>query len=227
MIEVLEHLSAVLLRLDEQMTCYLHSPQSRLSRSRILDTMSWPMFFSVTLGTLRLVTVSLSILQKSSIQTHQGPIYSLCLQHYSFGFEVRGLTALHATSEEVAEWIDIVNPVKTDGSGLNRDGESGLRQMQEASSSGSAFNVKVLNLGLLKAFSDFKHLDIPRSEDTLDTLKAMQGQTPSPQLELEISRLEKEIELYSQEKFCYEAQILRVYLISSTLSVSAYVAPIL
>ncbi|KAK8626041.1 hypothetical protein V6N13_133695 [Hibiscus sabdariffa] len=209
MIEVLEHLSAVLLRLDEQMTCYLHSPQSRLSRSRILDTMSWPMFFSVTLGTLRLVTVSLSILQKSSIQTHQGPIYSLCLQHYSFGFEVRGLTALHATSEEVAEWIDIVNPVKTDGSGLNRDGESGLRQMQEASSSGSAFN------------------DIPRSEDTLDTLKAMQGQTPSPQLELEISRLEKEIELYSQEKFCYEAQILRVYLISSTLSVSAYVAPIL
>ncbi|PPD97049.1 hypothetical protein GOBAR_DD05909 [Gossypium barbadense] len=109
-----------------------------------------------------------------------------------------------------------------------------LRQLQEASSSGSTPNVKptrsssekakypficecffmtarVLNLGLLKAFSDFKHLvqDISRSEDTLATLKAMQGQAPSPQLELDISRLEKEIELYSQEKFCYEAQILR------------------
>ncbi|KAK8644354.1 hypothetical protein V6N13_123663 [Hibiscus sabdariffa] len=162
----------------------------------------------------------------------------------SIRLDLRGLTALHATSEEVAEWIDKVNPVKTDGSGLNRDGESGLRQMQEASSSGSALNVKptqssgekakypficecffmtarVLNLGLLKAFSDFKHLvqDISRSEDTLDTLKAMQGQTPSPQLELEISRLEKEIELYSQEKFCYEAQILRdVVLIQRALS---------
>ncbi|KAE8694471.1 putative ubiquitin conjugation factor E4 [Hibiscus syriacus] len=148
--------------------------------------------------------------------------------------DLRGLTALHATSEEVAEWIDKVNPVKTDGSGLNRDGENGLRQIQEASSSGSTLNVKptpssgekakypficecffmtarVLNLGLLKAFSDFKHLvqDISRSEDSLATLKDMQGQTPSPQLELEISRLEKEIELYSQEKFCYEAQILR------------------
>lgn len=38
----------------------------------------------------------------------------------------------------------------------------------------------------------------------------MQGQSPSPQLELDISRLEKELELYSQEKLCYEAQILRV-----------------
>ena len=59
--------------------------------------------------------------------------------------------------------------------------------------------------------------DISRSEDTLATLKAMQGQAPSPQLELDISRLEKEIELYSQEKFCYEAQILRVHLVSSPL----------
>ncbi|KAE8724840.1 putative ubiquitin conjugation factor E4 [Hibiscus syriacus] len=148
--------------------------------------------------------------------------------------DLRGLTALHATSEEVAEWIDKVNPVKIDGSGLSCDGENRLRQMQDASSSGSTHNVKptqssgvkakytficecffitarVLNLGLLKAFSDFKHLvqDISRSEDALASLKAMQEQTPSPQLELDISRLEKEIELYTQEKFCYEAQILR------------------
>lgn len=52
--------------------------------------------------------------------------------------------------------------------------------------------------------------DISRAEDTLATLKAMQGQTPSSQLDLEIARTEKEIELYSQEKLCYEAQILRV-----------------
>ncbi|XP_022741751.1 probable ubiquitin conjugation factor E4 isoform X2 [Durio zibethinus] len=146
----------------------------------------------------------------------------------------RGLTALYATSEEVAEWINKDNLVKTDGSRLHGDGENHSLQSQEATSSGSTLNVKpttscgekakypficecffmtarVLNLGLLKAFSDFKHLlqDISRSEDTLATLKAMQGQASSPQLELDISRLEKEIELYSQEKFCYEAQILR------------------
>lgn len=60
--------------------------------------------------------------------------------------------------------------------------------------------------------------DISRAEDTLATLKAMQGQTPTPQLELDIKRIEKEIELYSQEKLCYEAQILRVYHVSFLLS---------
>ena len=39
----------------------------------------------------------------------------------------------------------------------------------------------------------------------------MQGQGPAPQLEMDVARLEKEIELYSQEKLCFEAQILRVY----------------
>ncbi|XVF14348.1 hypothetical protein REPUB_Repub09cG0051300 [Reevesia pubescens] len=147
---------------------------------------------------------------------------------YSNRLDMRGLTAMYATSEEVAEWINKDNPVKSG------DSENRLLQSQEATSSGSSLNVKpttssgekakypficecffmtarVLNLGLLKAFSDFKHLvqDISRCEDTLASLKAMQGQAPSPQLELDISRLEKEIELYSQEKFCYEAQILR------------------
>ncbi|XWS44355.1 hypothetical protein CRYUN_Cryun15aG0038100 [Craigia yunnanensis] len=153
---------------------------------------------------------------------------------YSNRLDLRGLTALYATSEEVDEWINKDNPVKTDGSRPHGDGNNCLLISQEATSSGSSLNLKpttssgekakypficecffmtarVLNLGLLKAFSDFKHLvqDISRSEDTLATLKAMQGQAPSPQLELDISRLEKEIELYSQEKFCYEAQILR------------------
>ncbi|KAM2858775.1 hypothetical protein COP2_024274 [Malus domestica] len=143
---------------------------------------------------------------------------------YSNRLELRGLTALHASSEEVTEWINKANMGSTDG-------ENRLLQSQEATSSGNSVNVKpssekakysficecffmtarVLNLGLLKAFSDFKHLvqDISRSEDTLSTLKAMQGQTSSPQLEMDIARLEKEIESYSQEKLCYEAQILR------------------
>ena len=47
----------------------------------------------------------------------------------------------------------------------------------------------------------------------------MQEQTPTPALERDISRLEKEIELYSQEKLCYEAQILRVRQTSLSLYV--------
>lgn len=38
----------------------------------------------------------------------------------------------------------------------------------------------------------------------------MQERSPTPQADLDINRLEKELELYSQEKLCYEAQILRV-----------------
>ncbi|KAL9380988.1 hypothetical protein Peur_026645 [Populus x canadensis] len=137
--------------------------------------------------------------------------------------DIRGLTALHASSEEITEWLN--TPRKTDVSGLSSDEENRLLQSQEASSSGNSgekakysficecffMTARVLNLGLLKAFSDFKHLvqDISRCEDTLSTFKALQKQTPSPQLQLDIDRLEKEIELYSQEKLCYEAQILR------------------
>ncbi|KAL0332116.1 UNVERIFIED_CONTAM: putative ubiquitin conjugation factor E4 [Sesamum calycinum] len=51
--------------------------------------------------------------------------------------------------------------------------------------------------------------DISRCEDALSSFKAMQEQAPSAQLQQDITRLEKEIELYSQEKLCYEAQILR------------------
>lgn len=98
------------------------------------------------------------------------------------------MTALHASSEEVSEWIKKDSPKGTEGSRQFSDGESRLLQSQEATSSGSNVhgppfvqNVKptlissekskysficecffmtarVLNLGLLKAFSDFKHL---------------------------------------------------------------------
>lgn len=83
------------------------------------------------------------------------------------------MTALHASSEEVAEWIK------------SNDSEKRLQQSQEATSSGSNnagdssnakpashgektkypficecffMTARVFNLGLLKAFSDFKHL---------------------------------------------------------------------
>ncbi|KAK4417620.1 putative ubiquitin conjugation factor E4 [Sesamum alatum] len=159
---------------------------------------------------------------------------------YSSRLELRGLTALHATSEEVSEWFNN-NTEKVDISTNSSDGQNRLLQSQEATSSGSNANepsllqnnnsvsrssekakypficecffmtARVLNLGLLKAFSDFKHLvqDISRCEDALSSFKAMQEQAPSAQLQQDITRLEKEIELYSQEKLCYEAQILR------------------
>lgn len=152
---------------------------------------------------------------------------------YSNRLDLRGLTALHASSEEVSEWINKDEHGKTDVSMQSSDGQNRLLQSQEATSSGSTadkptsssgksakytficecffMTARVLNLGLLKAFSDFKHLvqDISRCEDTLSTLKTMQEQAPAPQLQLEIARLEKDLELYSQEKLCYEAQILR------------------
>ncbi|KAK1432899.1 hypothetical protein QVD17_09802 [Tagetes erecta] len=134
---------------------------------------------------------------------------------YGSRLDFKELTALHASSEEVTGWLNKNNP----SSGDNR-----LIHSQEATSSGQRestnysficecffMTARVLNLGLLKAFSDFKHLvqDISRCEDNLATLKTMQEQTPLPRLAQDIARLEKEIESFTQEKLCYEAQILR------------------
>ncbi|KAJ0973800.1 hypothetical protein J5N97_015765 [Dioscorea zingiberensis] len=125
--------------------------------------------------------------------------------------DFRQLTAMHASSEEVAAWVD-----------GRSGGESSVLNSQEASSSGTGdkypficecffMTSRVLNLGLMKAFSDFKHLvqDLSRCEEDLSNLKAMRDQGGTPQLEEDIKRLENEIEMYSQEKFCYEAQVLR------------------
>ncbi|KAL2327600.1 hypothetical protein Fmac_021027 [Flemingia macrophylla] len=51
--------------------------------------------------------------------------------------------------------------------------------------------------------------DISRCEDALSTLKAMRERSPTRRVEMDIKRLEKEMETYSQDKLCYEAQILR------------------
>ncbi|OVA12138.1 U box domain [Macleaya cordata] len=160
---------------------------------------------------------------------------------YNTRLDLRELTALHASSEEVAALIDKDKVGNIDGSHQYCDEDNRMLKSQEATSSGSNIGLasvlskakpmttcsgktqytfvcecffmtaRVLNLGLLKAFSDFKHLvqDLSRSEETLSTFKAMQAQAPSPQLQLDITRLEKEIELFSQEKLCYESQVLR------------------
>ncbi|KVH92670.1 Ubiquitin conjugation factor E4, core [Cynara cardunculus var. scolymus] len=135
---------------------------------------------------------------------------------YGSRLDFKELTALHASSEEVSEWLNKNNPTSASG------GENMLLDSQETTSSGSGtgllqnnnmassqrdstnysficecffMTARVLNLGLLKAFSDFKHL--------------VQEQAPSPRLVQDIARLEKEIEAFTQEKLCYEAQILR------------------
>lgn len=100
---------------------------------------------------------------------------------YCFGWKtlLSGLTALHASSEEVSQWFDTSTSAG--------DGQNGVIQSQETSSSSRSANrpslqnntpvnrssektkytficecffmtARVLNLGLLKAFSDFKHL---------------------------------------------------------------------
>lgn len=100
----------------------------------------------------------------------------------------RDLTAMNASSEEVSEWISGNNPGKADACKDSSGGEFRLLESQEATSSGNNtggssilhdnkpksnctekdkysficecffMTARVLNLGLLKAFSDFKHL---------------------------------------------------------------------
>ncbi|CAL9770215.1 unnamed protein product [Musa acuminata subsp. burmannicoides] len=148
---------------------------------------------------------------------------------YNSRLDFRQLTSMHASSEEVTAWIENENHGKTD-----KDLES-----QEATSSGSNsgtsilqvkplksctkkekysficecffMTARVLNLGLMKAISDFKHLaqELARCEEDLSSFKAMREQGASPQLEADIKRLEKVIEILSQDRLCYEAQILR------------------
>ncbi|VFQ68550.1 unnamed protein product [Cuscuta campestris] len=160
---------------------------------------------------------------------------------YSERLNFRDLTSLHASSEEVSEWISRSRPGETDTSKESHGGEFRLLLPQESTISvnntvGSSIlhdnktkpnstekdkysficecffmTSRVLNLGLLKAFSDIKHLvqDISKCEDSLSTLKAMAEQSQVSQFQNDIARLEKELELYNQEKLCYEAQILR------------------
>lgn len=81
----------------------------------------------------------------------------------------RGLTALHATSEEVSEWINRDNPMNSESKGSSSSVVGAMQNVMPTSSGGANTNftficecffmtARVLSLGLLKAFSDFKHL---------------------------------------------------------------------
>ncbi|KAJ4815398.1 Ubiquitin conjugation factor E4 A [Rhynchospora pubera] len=154
---------------------------------------------------------------------------------YNNRFDIRQLTAVNASSEQISAWIESANNENTEDTASldNRRMES-----EEASSSGSSnadapllsqgktlikkdkysficecffMTARVLNLGLIKALSDFKQIAkaLANMEDDLEALRGMRGQGASPQIEQDIQRLEKEIEMVSQERLCIEAQILR------------------
>ncbi|KAL6598275.1 hypothetical protein ACP70R_046440 [Stipagrostis hirtigluma subsp. patula] len=160
--------------------------------------------------------------------------YLFCNNRVNF----RDLTAINASSEEVSSWVESLNNEQAEN---NVSGEARFVESQEATSSGKNstspllskggapvrcpkkenfsficecffMTARVLNLGLMKALSDFKHIaqELARYEDDLESNRAIRDQGGgSPQLEQDIKRLEKIVEILSQHKFCYEAQILR------------------
>lgn len=163
---------------------------------------------------------------------------------YKTRIDFSGLTAIHATSEEVAKWVDQGNYARTEGfkqAQLQMEQEERRRLLTQqiitsgsgqtfltANSSGSSststatakfsficecffMTARVLNMGLLKALSDFKNViqELSRQKDALTVLEAMRGGVATPQLEENISNAEAAIEKLSQERFCYEAQVLK------------------
>ncbi|CAN6470133.1 unnamed protein product [Victoria cruziana] len=142
---------------------------------------------------------------------------------YNNRLNFRDLTAIHASSEEVATWL--ANDKEMQPNGFKGDSSYQMSANLEGGSSASSagkgkysficecffMTARVLNLGLLKALSDFKNIiqDLSRCEETLSSFRATQAQGSTPQLQEDITRLEAEIERLTQEKLCYEAQILR------------------
>ncbi|KAL2337491.1 hypothetical protein Fmac_011937 [Flemingia macrophylla] len=122
--------------------------------------------------------------------------------HYSNRLKLSGWIAFHASSEEVIEWLDSKNPTTAGVTNQYNDDQKQLQQSQEASSSGSN------NAGQLSNENSARG-EKTKCEDALSTLKAMQERSPTRQVEMDIKRLEKEMETSSQDKLCYEAQILR------------------
>ncbi|PKA50695.1 putative ubiquitin conjugation factor E4 [Apostasia shenzhenica] len=149
-------------------------------------------------------------------------------------FNNRQLTAIHATSDEASAWMENLKKIE------DSKEESRALQSGGATTSGSSsgtyasanirllinpcgkdkysficecffMTARALNLGLMKALSDFKHIvqELSRLEEDLSTYKAIRDQGATPQLENDIKRLEKAVEMLSQKKLCYEAQIFR------------------
>lgn len=175
---------------------------------------------------------------------------------HSSRLDFQKLTAIHASSEEIATWVDRGNYARTERfrqlQQQREQEERRVLQSQGATSSGSNhasdsvipnskhksskddretrysfvtecffMTARILNLGLLRALTDYKGLmhDLSRSKDALATLEAQRGPGAPPQLEQDIANAKKEIDRFSQQRLCYETQILRdVPLLQQALS---------
>lgn len=175
---------------------------------------------------------------------------------HSSRLDFQKLTAIHASSEEIATWVDRGNYARTERfrqlQQQREQEERRVLQSQGATSSGSNhasdsiipnsirkasrdegqtrysfvtecffMTARILNLGLLRALTDYKGLmhDLSRSKDALAALESQRGPGAPPQLEQDIANAKKEIDRFSQQRLCYEAQILRdVPLLQQALS---------
>ncbi|KAM0846224.1 hypothetical protein ACQ4PT_055809 [Festuca glaucescens] len=142
--------------------------------------------------------------------------YLFCNHRISF----KDLTAINASSEQVSSWTESWSHAhgqddRSDGvacSGKISSSERGSKKQNFSFICECFFmTARVLNMGLMKALADFKHLsqNLATYGDDLESNKALREQSiSSPQLEQDIERLEKMVAALSQEKYCYEAQIL-------------------
>ncbi|KAM0865296.1 hypothetical protein ACQ4PT_043365 [Festuca glaucescens] len=154
--------------------------------------------------------------------------YLFCNHRINF----KDLTAINASSEQVTAWIESWSHAHAQYDTSGGTARS-LESLQEATISGKIgssargskkensfsficecffMTARILNMGLMKALADFKHLsqDLAGYEDDLESNIALREQSSesSPQLEQDIGRLENMVATLSQEKYCYEAQIL-------------------
>ncbi|KAH9556760.1 hypothetical protein CY35_07G047100 [Sphagnum magellanicum] len=127
-----------------------------------------------------------------------------------------GLTAILATSEELRH----LQAEEASTSTLNNPQSDlpGPAASKPADHSNFSFicecfflTARVLNLGLIKALLDFKTLvqDLSRHKESLAALKAMRGNGAPEELEHDISQAEALVERLSQDRLCYDAQLLK------------------
>ncbi|XP_047082657.1 probable ubiquitin conjugation factor E4 [Lolium rigidum] len=142
--------------------------------------------------------------------------YLFCNDRINF----KDLTAISASSEQVSSWTESWSHAHAQDDPCDGVACSGKISSSERGSKKQNFSficecffmtARVLNMGLMKALADFKHLsqDLATYEDDLESNKTLREQSvSSPQLEQDIERLEKMVAALSQENYCYEAQIL-------------------
>ncbi|XP_026430496.1 probable ubiquitin conjugation factor E4 [Papaver somniferum] len=106
---------------------------------------------------------------------------------------LRRLTPLHASEEEIGAWAD---------ENKSKSGNSRYSFICEC----FFMTARVLNLGLLKGINECKNLTRDLSEYT-KLLSEQVKQPPSPYFQDEIARLNKIIDLVSDEKSSYEFQL--------------------